>query len=846
MVHRRAIAVLAVAAMLCTAFVAATGSAAGALAPELRRYPYITDLVGNSVAFNWMTDRSSTVGTVTYGPVDGGGNCTLTDTASASRIAITINSVPIYQWKAVVDLGAPGTYCYRPLLNGADLLQADPSPTFRTQVPAGSTEPFSFAVMGDWGQVDANGVNPDQANVIALMKASGARFAVTAGDNAYPDGSQQAYGDLQTTGADTSAVFGPSFWGSPGQLALFPAVGNHGLARSDAFHPQLMNFPEDVAVATSGGTYAKETACCVNGTFSQIQASAWYAFDAGSARFYVLDAAWPDMNPGTASPYENDAATHWTPGTPEYDWLSADLTAHPGVMKFAFWHYPLYADQTTERSDTFLQGSSSLEGMLAANNVVMGFNGHAHIYERNLPNGPDSLVTYVTGGGGGYTQSIGSVGGVGCSPVDAYGIGYSTNGSACGAASPPASASEVRHFLLVSVDGAHVTVTPINSLGQTFDAVTYDFSATPPDTIIDSSPPAFTASTSATVAFHSPNAAAGFRCSLDGGPAAPCVASVTYSGLSEGPHHVTVQAVTHNGGPDPTPATAAWTVDTTAPVGPDHLSAVAPAAGRVDLHWSAASDANGIASYDVVRDGVAITSVAGSTTSYSDTTAVPGSTPTYQVDARDPAGNVSSPSPGATVTVPSGVAPVFADGFESGRLSAWNPTRGIGVQPFVVHDGRFAAIAATLNGRTYARHELPAPYTEGFLRAYVDVAFPLTTTPLLHELDASGRSIGSVFVTPRRQLGFHDDVTGADYLSSRTLPFGWHALELRLAVGASGSASVWLDGVPVPDLSVSADLGTSPVHAIEIGDEQAGTWRSPAAWLTFYDDVAFATGFIGT
>jgi uncharacterized repeat protein (TIGR01451 family) len=85
----------------------------------------------------------------------------------------------------------------------------------------------------------------------------------------------------------------------------------------------------------------------------------------------------------------------------------------------------------------------------------------------------------VTGGGGSKLAPIGETG---CSPFDAYGIGWSNSangglgkGSACGGAPKPTSKDEVFHFLKVSVDGTQVTVTPINSLGQPFDEVTYDF-----------------------------------------------------------------------------------------------------------------------------------------------------------------------------------------------------------------------------------------------------------------------------------------------------------------------------------------------------------------------------------
>ena len=105
----------------------------------------------------------------------------------------------------------------------------------------------------------------------------------------------------------------------------------------------------------------------------------------------------------------------------------------------------------------------------------IAFNGHAHIYQRNLKSNASSLISYVTGGGG---ASPASIGGKGCSPVDAYGIGWSgTNnaGNACGSAPKPTSITQVYHFLKVSVSGTQVTVAPTDEMGRTFDMQTYTF-----------------------------------------------------------------------------------------------------------------------------------------------------------------------------------------------------------------------------------------------------------------------------------------------------------------------------------------------------------------------------------
>ena len=441
--------------------------------PSLRRYPYLTDVVGSFATINWATDRSEMSGLVRYGK-SGVESCTA-HFAIPTRIPISVNGVLQYQWKAQLELEPKTKYCYRVYLgtspaNQIDLLGSDPAPSFWTQMPAGANESFSFVVIGDWGYVPNSGTNPFQADLMSLIANSGARFVVTTGDNAYPDGNQKNYGDLVQTGPGISAVFGPSFWKVPGKsLPIFPTLGNHDFASPDTHHPFLLNWPQNRAVTTSGGRFLKETFCCLEGTASADYPSAWYAFDAGPARFYILETSWDEANVGTASEYQMDYLYHWAPGSPQLEWLEADLAAHPSVLKFAFFHYPIYSDNPFETASPYLVGSDKLEGLLRARGVDIAFTGHAHIYERNLPS-PSGLHNYITGGGGAPRGTLGT-----CTALDAYAIKFTNTGAACGSATVPTSAAEVYHFLKVTVNGTNVTVTPINSLGQTFDVIQHNF-----------------------------------------------------------------------------------------------------------------------------------------------------------------------------------------------------------------------------------------------------------------------------------------------------------------------------------------------------------------------------------
>jgi hypothetical protein len=214
--------------------------------------------------------------------------------------------------------------------------------------------------------------------------------------------------------------------------------------------------------------------CCQNGTKSASYPSEWYAFNAGPVRFYVLDASWDNGNVGTSTIYGNDYDAHWALGDAERTWLESDLAHHPAQISIAFFHFPLYTANATETTDSYLDGASSLEGLLGNAGVDFVFNGHAHIYERNAPSASGMPVSYVTGGGGAGLEPV-SV----CGAPDQYSIGWTpstSTGSKCDGGVKPASADHVYHFLLVTIDGSQVTVTPTDELGRTFDRQTYDLS----------------------------------------------------------------------------------------------------------------------------------------------------------------------------------------------------------------------------------------------------------------------------------------------------------------------------------------------------------------------------------
>jgi hypothetical protein len=110
--------------------------------------------------------------------------------------------------------------------------------------------------------------------------------------------------------------------------------------------------------------------------------------------------------------------------------------------------------------------------------------------------------------------------------------------------------------------------------------------------------------------------------------------------------------------------------DTQAPTVPTGLQTTSVTSGSVGLSWTASTDNVGVSGYTVYRNGTAIGTTGGSTTTYTDSTVSPSTSYTYTVDAFDNAGNHSAQSPGLPVTTLAGSAGVkFVQGSSVGTGS---------------------------------------------------------------------------------------------------------------------------------------------------------------------------------
>jgi len=100
-----------------------------------------------------------------------------------------------------------------------------------------------------------------------------------------------------------------------------------------------------------------------------------------------------------------------SPGTPQYNWLSADLAAHPKACTLAYWHIPLFSSGGRAAPNT-----RHLYQLLYDNNADLILTGHDHIYERFAAQTPTGVADpargirqFVVGTGGSNHTSIAAI-----------------------------------------------------------------------------------------------------------------------------------------------------------------------------------------------------------------------------------------------------------------------------------------------------------------------------------------------------------------------------------------------------------------------------------------------------
>jgi hypothetical protein len=211
----------------------------------------------------------------------------------------------------------------------------------------------------------------------------------------------------------------------------------------------------------------------------------------------------------------------------------------------------------------------------------------------------------------------------------------------------------------VSVDRIEVLADPNCTPTGTGDNCTPAPDTTPPTVSITSEPPSITNSTSASFAFSGNDNVDGanvsFNCGLDSNTLGSCdKGSASYTGLAQGTHSFTVEAVDSSGNVS-TKDTYSWTIDTTPPT----IAISAPSSGAtISGTTTVAATTSGASSVQFKLDGQNLgTPDTTSPYSYSwNTAAASNGSHTLSAVATDAAGNTATSS-NVTVNVDNSTAP---------------------------------------------------------------------------------------------------------------------------------------------------------------------------------------------
>jgi hypothetical protein len=179
----------------------------------------------------------------------------------------------------------------------------------------------------------------------------------TTGDNVYSSGSASEYADC----------YHPT-WGRA-KSRTFPSPGNH-----------------DYTTPEAAGYYGYFGAAAGDPT------KGYYSYDLGAWHVIALN----------SNCYKVGGCD---PGSPQEQWLRADLAAHPADCTVAYWHHPRFSSGSNHGND---DGMQPLWQALYDHGADLVLNGHEHLYERFLPQSPTGArdesygITQITVGTGGY------------------------------------------------------------------------------------------------------------------------------------------------------------------------------------------------------------------------------------------------------------------------------------------------------------------------------------------------------------------------------------------------------------------------------------------------------------
>jgi PKD repeat protein len=226
------------------------------------------------------------------------------------------------------------------------------------------SDPTATAVLAGAGDIAVCGSSGDEQTASLLDGIAGT--VITLGDNVYTNG----------TPTEFANCYDPS-WGRH-KARTKPAPGNH-----------------DYNTANATGYFG------YFGALAGDPAKGYYSYEAGPWHVIVL-------NSGT------EDAAQTAAGSPQEQWLRADLAASTKMCTVAYWHHPLWTSVQGRNTNTAIRPLWNALYELGADLII---NGHDHVYERFAPMRPDGtadatfgLRQITVGVGGEGTYNFGNIG----------------------------------------------------------------------------------------------------------------------------------------------------------------------------------------------------------------------------------------------------------------------------------------------------------------------------------------------------------------------------------------------------------------------------------------------------
>ena len=204
-------------------------------------------------------------------------------------------------------------------------------------------------------------------------------------------------------------------------------------------------------------------------------------------------------------------------------------------------------------------------------------------------------------------------------------------------------------------DGSHSfevrAVDQAGNLDPTPASFTWTIDTLAPDTQITGHPAESSSSANASFSFSGSDGGSGvasFECRLDSGAFAACTSPKQYSGLADGSHSFEVRAKDQAGNLDASPASFAWTIDTTAPDTQLLTHPASPTSSTgASFSFSGSDGGSGVASFECRLDAGSFAAC----TSPKEYSGLADGSHSFEVRAKDQAGNLDASPASFTWTI---------------------------------------------------------------------------------------------------------------------------------------------------------------------------------------------------